>query len=420
MPLSVEEAHSAEEPHAADEAHSCEDSETHSVEEILAALATMPTPRSETMLDEFSTTTLDRPPRTYTPYKEVTVLDLLPRAEQASRKAKRRNQAPVPIGEFCLEGFLQHRGLVQKLHEHVWRSVYGTEPVKGAEVEAEESQPEESQETVADAESKTAESKTASTSRRNFSGLEGNCLCTLHLENRLFYLQGGQKTAVRRNLFALAVCPVWRISSMLEVGFNAGHSASIVCYAWEYRAAYFPDAAGTLHRYAGFDLCEHGYTRPCFDVLQDEYSGGNAGELWVDFRLVPGDSRETLKTMSTQIFEKYDLIHVDGGHSAAICREDIVNARKFAIREEEVVTLSPRKEAVLSAEILKERERENAENMRKMPRKPSLLLVDDAHFMGIAEVLIELTESGLIREATPEEFGGQFERIRMHGLFVYL
>ena len=69
-----------------------------------------------------------------------------------------------------------------------------------------------------------------------------------------------------------------------------------------------------------FDICEHAYTHPCFELLQNNYSA-------VDMELVAGDSRETLPAYKEgAVFQdkvpgelaaadKFALIHVDGGHS---------------------------------------------------------------------------------------------------------
>jgi hypothetical protein len=113
--------------------------------------------------------------------------------------------------------------------------------------------------------------------------------------------------AARRN--------VWRATrfkrGMLEIGVNAGHSA-LLCLSAN------PDLV-----YHGVDIGFHKYTEPCVRYLQREFPGR------VHFH--PGDSREVLPVLATHRRElDFDIFHVDGGHTDALCRADVSNCLRLA------------------------------------------------------------------------------------------
>ncbi len=98
-------------------------------------------------------------------------------------------------------------------------------------------------------------------------------------------------------------------SSLLEIGFNAGHSALL---------------ALTINRnlaYIGVDICHHPYTKPCFDYLRSVFGDR--------VRLHAGDSRDVLPVLRDER-RIYDLIHVDGGHNFYIAHADLRNVLDLA------------------------------------------------------------------------------------------
>lgn len=167
--------------------------------------------------------------------------------------------------------------------------------------------------------------------------LEGNCLYRHHED---FSLHGDNKEQLRRNLFTLS----HERSSVLEVGFNAGHSVALFLYA-------NPDI-----EVLAFDLCEHAYAEPCAAYL------GQQGYV----SLVKGDSARTVpKYHQTRTFE---LIHIDGGHREIQTLLDIVNCRKFANEE-------------------------------------TILVVDDVYLDGSAAAIDYLRVQGVIAEVSSRNLG---------------
>ena len=104
----------------------------------------------------------------------------------------------------------------------------------------------------------------------------------------------------RRNLFKLAASA----REILEIGFNAGHSAALMLLA-------NPHSHITI-----FDLAEHPYTIPCLEYLIEEFPGRIR-------KAILGDSRVTLpKFVRSADGQKFDVIHIDGGHAENVLSSD--------------------------------------------------------------------------------------------------
>jgi len=123
----------------------------------------------------------------------------------------------------------------------------------------------------------------------------------------------------------------------VEIGFNAGHSAAMVLST-------FPRA-----RMISFDLCEHAYVRPNFDLIRSEFKDSSGGDR---IRLVCGDSRKSLpETLAastasmltadasgaTRNIIDADVVRVDGGHDFDVASADLINARRLAKRGAQVL-----------------------------------------------------------------------------------
>jgi predicted O-methyltransferase YrrM len=129
--------------------------------------------------------------------------------------------------------------------------------------------------------------------------LEGNCLYyhqTLQLAPEL--------QAKQRNLLRSAKGS----GAIMEIGFNAGHSLLLFLMS-------APNAVYTV-----FDICEHAYTRPCFEYLCQAFP---AAQL----TLIEGDSTQTVPAwIAANPERKFDLVHVDGGHTAEVASADLMGA----------------------------------------------------------------------------------------------
>ena len=108
-------------------------------------------------------------------------------------------------------------------------------------------------------------------------------------------------------------------SSILEIGFNAGHSCLLYLTS---------NPTSTIQL---FDLGNHKYTQPCFEYLQSQFPGR--------LEIIYGDSRVTLpKFVSENIGKKFSLVHIDGGHTEDVVRSDILNVMHFCSGQTVVIS----------------------------------------------------------------------------------
>jgi len=180
--------------------------------------------------------------------------------------------------------------------------------------------------------------------------LEGNCIYK-HKSN--FELRKGNNIEkLRSNLIKLGEIN----NSIIEVGFNGGHSCALM-------ASNNPDAEFLL-----FDIGRYDYTQRCINYFIANYKA----------TYTKGDSNKTLlKYSATKV---YDLIHIDGGHGQKTAENDIRNCKKFADEE-------------------------------------TLLLVDDANFKRLRDLLDEMVEDEFLNEIEMESL--DLETTIFHRLFTY-
>ena len=95
------------------------------------------------------------------------------------------------------------------------------------------------------------------------------------------------------------------VKNVMEIGFNAGFSALLMLIT-------NPNIQLTC-----FDLGEHSYTYPCYLKLKETFGSR--------ISLIQGDSTKTLIGETN----KYDVIHIDGGHSTAVAESDILNSYRL-------------------------------------------------------------------------------------------
>lgn len=138
--------------------------------------------------------------------------------------------------------------------------------------------------------------------------LEGNTFYEHETENFVVSTAFAKK---RLNLFHLSSTA----RNILEIGFNAGHSTLLYLLSNPSSQIYL------------FDLGEHSYSYECFRYLNEIFPGR--------LHIVWGSSLETVKNFEKT--QKFDFIHIDGGHTRFIAESDIHNCRKFATKYTNVV-----------------------------------------------------------------------------------
>lgn len=132
--------------------------------------------------------------------------------------------------------------------------------------------------------------------------VEGNCFYEHVTFNRIFELITKQM-----NHFTLGK----HHFNIAEIGFNAGHSSLLYLLA------------NSKSKLTIFDICEHSYTMPCFQYLQEKFPNR--------LQIFPGDSTETVPNFHKNNPEaRFDLIHIDGCHNTRIANRDFFNCWKIA------------------------------------------------------------------------------------------
>jgi hypothetical protein len=117
-----------------------------------------------------------------------------------------------------------------------------------------------------------------------------------------------ESRAYKRNNFIYALRGA---NTLLEIGFNAGHSALLAL-------TLFPQLV-----YLGVDNHRHRYTAACVEYLNDVFGRR--------FRVLNGNSQDILPLLASQnLGIKPDLIHIDGGHDKDICQQDLTNALRLS------------------------------------------------------------------------------------------
>ncbi len=178
------------------------------------------------------------------------------------------------------------------------------------------------------------------------------------LEGNIFYADLDERFSESPPVEELAPARrnVWRAARfkerLLEVGVNAGHSALLAL------------SSNPRLEYYGVDIVTHGYTTECVDFLKGEFPGR--------VHLFPGDSREVLPWLAEQEGElNFDLYHVDGGHTDAVCLSDMTNCIRMG-----------------------------------QGQKGRHLLLDDVHASWIFDIYCEFVARG---DLTTETFFGDWE-----------
>jgi len=136
----------------------------------------------------------------------------------------------------------------------------------------------------------------------NLNITEGNCGSLESQQNEIIAILNNNK----------------HISKIMEVGFNAGHSAELFLLN------------STAYVYS-FDIGHHFHQYLKYGKRYINYKFPNRHTL------IFGDSRESLPRFKNNNDIKFDLIFIDGGHSYEVAYADLVNCRNLGHSETIVI-----------------------------------------------------------------------------------
>lgn len=179
-----------------------------------------------------------------------------------------------------------------------------------------------------------------------FFRIEGNLFYHHNTEYNITAPPDTTRNHKRRNF----VMSIFNATSVLEIGFNGGHSALLALMS------------NPRLQYTGVDICQNSYTIECAAYMSKAFGHR--------FKMIMGDSRSILPNLAKDSKEHFDLFHVDGGHGEDNCREDIANSIRMA-------------------------------------NNNSMLLLDDVNSFFIRAVYAEFSTRGFL---TTENLGGLFDQ----------
>lgn len=138
------------------------------------------------------------------------------------------------------------------------------------------------------------------------------------VEGNLFYQDKQQQAGEINTLFEYKRQKLFNIvkgkKSVLEIGVNGCHSALTML------------TSNPELKYYGFDINWHSYTQPAVDYIKTCFKNVN---------YIVGDSKLTIPEFKKNI--KFDVIHIDGGHSIEQARADIENCKRLAKKDTYIV-----------------------------------------------------------------------------------
>ena len=128
-------------------------------------------------------------------------------------------------------------------------------------------------------------------------------------------IEGYSRSCYKETILLQVLVSDSKFKNILEIGFNAGHSAdTFLTY-------------NSKCNLVSFDIGEHSYVKIAKEYIDKTYPNRHT--------LILGDSTKTIPKYETDV--KFDLIFIDGGHSYEVSRADLMNCRRFAHKDTIVI-----------------------------------------------------------------------------------
>jgi len=108
-----------------------------------------------------------------------------------------------------------------------------------------------------------------------------------------------------------------RPKNIIEIGFNLGHSAKLICESVLDLKKKYSDYYSEEINFFIFDLGQYDCTKVNFEVLKEKYKGD------INMNLVLGSTMETLSSFFEVCDKKFDFIEIDGCHSVECIKNDL-------------------------------------------------------------------------------------------------
>ncbi len=134
-------------------------------------------------------------------------------------------------------------------------------------------------------------------------------------EKKCNIIEGYSRSCYKETIILQVLASNDSIKNILEIGFNAGHSADIFL------------GINSNAIMVSFDIEEHSYVKIAKEFIDLFYPNRHT--------LILGDSTKTIPKYESNV--KFDLIFIDGGHSYEVARADLLNCKRFAHKDTIVI-----------------------------------------------------------------------------------
>ena len=107
--------------------------------------------------------------------------------------------------------------------------------------------------------------------------------------------------------------------TLIETGFNMGHSALLICNAINEIKKTDKEYENQVINFYVFDICIHECVKPNFEVLKEYFKDT------INLYLEEGSTFDTIKVFNTLNNQLIDFVEVDGCHTYDGVRNDVMN-----------------------------------------------------------------------------------------------